>query len=110
MTASLPAPARPVGRLKTRGVIVNKAVNPELAHAAQRAVERGFYSTVTAASDALRALSKGITKDGLPKGTLVDTAHSDRVLVPLKEGAYAVSQVLKNGTARLKTVLIEKEK
>ena len=77
---------------------------------AQRAVERGFYSTVTAASDALRALSKGITKDGLPKGTLVDTAHSDRVLVPLKEGAYAVSQVLKNGTARLKTVLIEKEK
>ena len=40
----------------------------------------------------------------------MDRAHADRVLVPLKEGAYAVYQVLNNGTARLKTVLVKESK
>lgn len=39
----------------------------------------------------------------------MDPAYKDRVLVPLKDRAFAVYQVLKNGTARLKTVLNEKK-
>jgi RHS repeat-associated protein len=94
-------PSKGVTTAEDAGVMVNKAVNSELVHAAERAVERNFYGTVKEAADALRSLSKEITKNGLPKGTIMDRAHSDRVLVPLKEGAYAAYQVLKYGTARL---------
>jgi hypothetical protein len=65
---------------------------------------------VKEAADALRDLSREITKSGLPEGTIRDTAHADRVLVPLKQGAYAVYQVAKNGTAKLTTVLVAKPK
>lgn len=80
---------------KLEGIVVNKAVNSELAHAAERAFERGFFSSVKDASSALRALSKEITANGLPAGTIRDSAHADRVLVPLKDGAYAVYQIAK---------------
>ena len=43
---------------KLEGVIVNKAVNSELAHAAGRAFQHGFFSSVKEAGNALRALSK----------------------------------------------------
>jgi hypothetical protein len=94
---------------KLEGIVVNKAVNSELGHAAGRAFERGFFSSVKDASNALRALSKEITANGLPAGTIRDSAHADRVLVPLKDGAYAVYQIAKNGTPKLKTVLIARE-
>jgi len=87
---------------------VSKAVNSKLQHAARRAVERGFFNSVNEAADALRALSKQITQNGFPEGAIADTAHADRVLVPLKNGAYAVYQVAANGTAKLKTVLTAK--
>lgn len=94
---------------KLEGVVVNKAVNSEISHAAARAVERGAFSTAKEAADALRGLSKEITANGLPSGTIRDPAHADRVLVPLRAGYYAVYQVAKNGTAKLKTVLLQKD-
>jgi hypothetical protein len=87
---------------------IAKAVNSNLPHAAQRAVERGFFGSLKEAGDALRNLSSQISKNGWPQGTIRDTAHPDRVLVPLKDGAYAVYQVAANGTAKLKTVLTAK--
>jgi hypothetical protein len=93
---------------KLEGIVVNKAVNSELIHASERAFQHGFFSSVKEAGNALRALSKEITANGLPAGTIRDSAHADRVLVPLKDGAYAVYQIAKNGTAKLKTVLIAK--
>jgi len=53
----------------------------------------------------LRALSTEIGTTGWPKGSIPDTAHIDRVLVPVGEAGMAVYQVGKNGTAKLKTVL-----
>jgi RHS repeat-associated protein len=87
---------------------VQKAVNSNLPHAAQRAIERGFSGGADEAANALRQLSREITENGFPSGTISDTAKANRVLVPFKDGLYAVYQVGANGTAKLKTVLIAK--
>ncbi len=84
---------------------VEKAVNSNLPHAVDRAVERGIFATREAAGDAIRSLSASIGKNGFPKGSILDTAHADRVLVPIGEAGMAVYQVAKNATAKLKTVL-----
>ncbi len=55
---------------------IKKAVNSNLGHAAQRAVERGFAGGEKAVADALRGLSEQISKNGLPVGTLADTANA----------------------------------
>jgi RHS repeat-associated protein len=88
--------------------LVNKAVNSNLAHAVERAVERGFPGVESQASEALRVLSKTITQSGFPEGSILDPAHADRVLVPLTNTLHAVYQVAANGTAKLKTVLISR--
>jgi hypothetical protein len=83
---------------------VNKAVNSDIQHAADRAVERGVFPDKKSAADALRALSKQITKDGLPDGTVIDPKRADSVLVPFGKG-QAVYEITKKGTAVLRTVL-----
>lgn len=40
----------------------------------------GVFSSVKVAANALRALSKEITANGLPSGAIRNTAHADRVL------------------------------
>ena len=85
---------------------VAKAVNSNLAHAAEQAAERKVFNSTSDAADALRSLSESITKNGFPAGTLQDTAYADRVLVPVGNNGMAVYQVGANGTAKLKTVLI----
>ncbi|WP_420873952.1 hypothetical protein [Paraburkholderia azotifigens] len=83
-----------------------KVVNSNMPHAVERAVERGVYPDKNTASEALKALSNRIEKDGYPVGTILDTAHADRVLVPAGNNGMVVYQVAKNGTAKIKTVLI----
>ncbi len=85
--------------------VVNKAVNSNLSHAAERAVERGVFTSNRVAADALRDLSASISKSGFPSNSVWDTARMDRVLVPIGDGGMAVYQVAKNGTAILKSVL-----
>jgi hypothetical protein len=87
-------------------VAVTKAVNSDLPHAAQRAVERGVFANAKEAADALRQLSRQITKEGLPTGTIADPRRADSVLVPFGKGK-AVYEIAKNGTAKLRTVLGE---
>lgn len=63
---------------------VGKAVNSNLPHAVERAVERGVFATEEEAASGLRELSSSITKSGdFPTGAIRDTAHVDRVLVPV---------------------------
>lgn len=85
---------------------VSKAVNSNLTHAAEQAAGRGVAPSVASAANGLRELSRQITASGFPAGTTRDTAHADRVLVPFGNAGYAVYQVAKNATAKLKTVLI----
>ncbi|WP_233961682.1 RHS repeat-associated core domain-containing protein, partial [Pectobacterium versatile] len=82
-----------------------KVSNSNLPHAIDRAVERGIYPDRKTASDALKDLGKEIEKNGFPAGTIRDTAHTDRVLVPTRNNGMVVYQVAKNGTAKIKTVL-----
>ncbi|MFO0553355.1 MAG: RHS repeat-associated core domain-containing protein [Polyangiaceae bacterium] len=85
---------------------VRKAVNSNLPHAIGRAVERGIFATEQEAATGLRELSTSITTTGqFPAGAIRDTAHLDRVLVPVGNNGMAVYQVGANGTAKLKTVL-----
>ncbi|MCG8673138.1 MAG: DUF6531 domain-containing protein [Pseudomonadales bacterium] len=89
--------------------IVNKAVNSNLPHAAERAVERGIYPTQSAAREGLKSLSKDITKNkSFPAGSIVDPTNPTRVLAPVGNGGRAVYHVASNGTAKLKTVLISR--
>jgi hypothetical protein len=85
-----------------------KAVNSNLQHAVDRAVQHGVFSTRAEATERLRQLTRRITDSGLPEGAIRDTARADRVLVPIGNSGMAVYQVSKNGTAKLKTVLIAK--
>jgi hypothetical protein len=55
----------------------------------------------------LKELTKKISKNGFPKGTIKDT-RPNRVLVPIGNNGYAVYQIGKNGTAKLNTTLIRK--
>jgi RHS repeat-associated protein len=83
---------------------VNKAVNSDITHAAERAVSRLHLSDEKTAADALRNLSKNITKSGFPPGTVPDPLRADSVLVPFDKGK-AVYEVTKKGTAILRTVI-----
>jgi len=40
-------------------------------------------------------------------GTILDTAHADRVLAPAGNNGVVVYQVAKNGATKMKTVLID---
>jgi hypothetical protein len=88
-------------------LLLKKAVNSNLPHAIGRGVERGVFSSADEAGAALRGLTEQITQSGtFPVGTLVDTARTGRFLVPVGNNGMAVYQLAKNGTAKLKTVLI----
>ena len=76
----------------------------DIAHAAERAFERGVFPDKKSAADALRGLSKQITAGGLPPGTIIDPKRADSVLVPFGNG-WAVYEIKANGTAILRTVL-----
>ena len=82
-----------------------KVVNTEMAHAAENAVVRAGFSNVAEARSALQELGRSIEASGFPAGTIADT-NPDRVLVPFGNGGYAVYQVVKNGNAVLRNVLI----
>lgn len=88
---------------------VKKAVNSNLPHAVEQGVDRKVFEDARSAADGLRDLSKGITKNGFPEGSIPDPAHADRVLVPVGNNGYAVYQVGENGTAKLKTVLVRRD-
>jgi hypothetical protein len=94
-----------LGKEGGQSIPVNKVVNSNMPHAAERAVERAGFRTVKEARTALQELGAGIEKNGLPRGTIRDTAHADRVIVPgFGQGGAVVYQV-KDGTLKLKTVL-----
>jgi RHS repeat-associated protein len=87
---------------------IKKAINSNLPHAVDRAVERSVFNNSAQATNALKKLSKSITQSGFPSNSILDTAHADRVLVPIGNNGLAVYQVAKNGSAKLKTILIAK--
>jgi hypothetical protein len=84
---------------------VDKVVNSNMPHAAERAVERAGFSSVQDARAALHEFGRQIEKSGLPPGTIRDTAHADRVIVPGFGRGGAVVYQLKDGVLKLKTVL-----
>ena len=79
-------------------------MNSDIIHATERAIERGVFPNAKEAGDALRKLSKEITANGFPIGTIPDPKRLDSVLVPIGNG-HAVYEIMKNGTAVLRTVL-----
>ena len=83
---------------------VRKAVNSDIVHASERAVERGVFPDTKSAADALRELGKKFKTEGLPPGTIPDPKRPDSVLVPFGDG-HAVYEITKKGTAILRTVL-----
>ncbi len=87
---------------------VKKIVNSNMPHAVERSVERGVFSDAKAASQGLKDLSSRIGKEGFPKGSIIDTANANRVLVPTGNNGMVVYQIGSNGTAKLKTILIAK--
>ncbi len=87
---------------------VTKAVNSNLPHAIERAVERGVFVDKKTAAEAFKNLSSQITQKGFPIDAILDPAHIDRVLVPIGNNGMAVYKVAKNGTASLQTTLIAK--
>ncbi|WP_395831279.1 hypothetical protein [Archangium violaceum] len=84
---------------------VDKVVNSNMPHAAERAVERAGFSSVQDARAALQEFGWQIEKSGLPPGTIRDTAHADRVIVPGFGRGGAVVYQLRDGVLKLKTVL-----
>jgi hypothetical protein len=66
------------------------------------------FNNSTQATNALKKLSENITQSGFPSNAILDTAYADRVLVPVGNNEMAVYQVAKNGSAKLKTILIAK--
>lgn len=83
---------------------VTKAVSSDIIHAAERAVERGVFANLDEAREAHKALGKSFKTNGLPPGTIPDPKRLDSVLVPFGNG-HAVDEIMKNGTAVLRTVL-----
>ena len=67
--------------------------------------ERAGFTNVAEARTAVQDLGSSIQKNGFPQGTIRDTAHADRVLVPIGERGYAVYQIQPNGNAVFKTIL-----
>jgi hypothetical protein len=84
---------------------VGKVVNSNMPHAAERAVERAGFSSVQDARAALQEFGRQLEKSGLPPGTIRDTAHADRVIVPGFGRGGAVVYQLRDGVLKLKTVL-----
>lgn len=88
-------------------LLLRKAVNTNLPHAIDRGVERGVFSSADEAGAALRALGRQITESGtFLAGTLVDSTQAGRFLVSVGDNGLAVYQLARNGTAKLKTILI----
>lgn len=88
---------------------VNKAVNSNLSHAIERAVERAVYDDEKTARSELKAVSTSITTNkSFPSGSFLDSSYTDRVLVPVGNNGLASYKVSKKGTASLKTVLNKK--
>ncbi|XXF80053.1 hypothetical protein P2318_09975 [Myxococcaceae bacterium GXIMD 01537] len=84
---------------------VDKVVNSNMPHAAERAVERAGFSNVQDARTALQEFGRQIEKSGLPPGTIRDTAHVDRVIVPGFGRGGAIVYQFRDGVLKLKTVL-----
>ncbi len=84
---------------------VDKVVNSNMPHAAERAVERAGFSSEQDARAALQEFSRQIERSGLPPGTIRDTARADRVIVPGFGRGGAVVYQLRDGVLKLKTVL-----
>ena len=82
-----------------------KVVNSNLGHVDLERAQRAGFTTVRGAGDAVRSLGKSIETDGFPEGTIADTAHDDRLLVPIGTNGYAVYQIGSNGNAVFKTIL-----
>jgi hypothetical protein len=104
----------PQGQMAQAGVVgmagplpmVTKAVNSDIIHAVERAVERGVMKDPKAAGEALRELSKTITQArSFPAGSVIDPLRSDSVKVPFGEGGWAIYEVTKKATAILRTVI-----
>jgi hypothetical protein len=76
-----------------------------MGHASAQALQRLGFGSVGDARSALQQLGQSIESDGFPEGTILDTAHGDRLLVPFGDNGYAVYQIKPNGNAVLKTVL-----
>ncbi|GAA3207085.1 LamG-like jellyroll fold domain-containing protein [Actinocorallia longicatena] len=87
------------------GDLPSKVVNSNMGHVDLTRAERAGFTTIRGARDAVRDLGKQIEKSGFPEGTISDTAHADRVLVPIGEKGYAVYQIKPNGNAVFKTIL-----
>nr|QZD54782.1 hypothetical protein K3N28_18930 [Glycomyces sp. TRM65418] len=67
--------------------------------------ERGGFSSISDARQAVRDLSKQIEESGFPEGTIPDSARSHRVLVSIGTSGYAVYQIKSNGNAVFETIL-----
>ena len=71
-------------------------------------MEREVFKSKEEATRGLKILSDDIAKESFPDGSIKDPSHHDRMLVPVGDDGFAVYQVGKNRTAKLKTVLIRK--
>ncbi len=100
--------AEDAGGLPSVGDTPTKVVNTNMGHASLQAADRLGFGSVSEARSALQELGHNIESDGFPEGTIPDTSRGDRLLVPFGEGGYAVYQIMANGNAVLKTVLIQR--
>ncbi|MFO0617328.1 MAG: hypothetical protein U0414_32330 [Polyangiaceae bacterium] len=86
---------------------IDKVVNSNTEHAAERAVERAGFATQKEAREALHAFGKKLEAGGtLPPEGIFDPAPADRVIVPgFGTNGAVVYQVTDKGVYKLKTVL-----
>lgn len=83
-------------------------MNSNIEHAVERGIEREVFKNVDEAKKVLKETSEWISKNkNFPEGSLKDPSYTDRVLVPVGNNGMASYQIAKNGTAKLKTVLIK---
>lgn len=80
-----------------------RVVNTKMGHAAKRAVERAGFASEREATSALREFGEGITQNGLPSGTVLDSAG--HLVVPGFGQAGAVVYRQNGGKLVLQTVL-----
>lgn len=93
------------------GFNITKAVNSNMAHAIERGLQqdRAVFKTVDEAQTALNAIKDYISKHkAFPSGSIKDPSYLDRVLVPVGDNGMEAYQIGKNGTAKLKTILVAK--
>ncbi|WP_300757819.1 hypothetical protein, partial [Janthinobacterium sp.] len=61
--------------LVTKGVpSIVKAINSNLPHAIERAVERGIFKDAESAAEGLRSMAAQLSKEGFPANAIPDTA------------------------------------